>query len=529
MSQEILPNGIALPAAWPPRIDPDAAMPVPYLEDRPAVIPIDLGRQLFVDDFLIESTTLVRRFHQPEKHSGNPLLRPETELERQHGLCPAAGPFGDGVVYDPQDRLFKMWYQAGWFDGTALATSRDGLDWERPNLDVVPGTNRVIPNLNAMRRDGVTVWLDHEATKPDERFKMLLFTRYGEIGGALRAGDMHILTSPDGIHWNFRAQLGQSEDNNSFFYNPFRRKWVFSSRGVKGGLRVRYYSECDDFVQAPKREAWQRVFWAGPDRADEPDPSIGEPVQVYKVDAVAYEGLMLGLFQMHYGPPNQLAASRGIPKTTHLQVAFSRDGFHWQRPVRRPFITAARQAGTWDREYLTCAGGCCVIVGDKLHFYYSGFAGDETNTTNGEHWSGLYANCSTGVAVLRRDGFASMQAGDEPGTLTTRPVRFSGNYLFVNLDAPAGELRVEVLDEVGEVIAPFSATNCIPASGDATKLAVRWQGEASLAAVGRRPVRLRFHLANGRFYAFWVSSTESGASGGYLAAGSVGHPGIRDQ
>ena len=41
----------------------DRAFDPPYLVDPPAVIPIDVGRQLFVDDFLIQSTSLTRRFH----------------------------------------------------------------------------------------------------------------------------------------------------------------------------------------------------------------------------------------------------------------------------------------------------------------------------------------------------------------------------------------------------------------------------------------------------------------------------------
>ena len=44
-----------LPEVWPPQhLDPDSAepMPVPYLQHPPKVIPIDVGRQFFVDDFL---------------------------------------------------------------------------------------------------------------------------------------------------------------------------------------------------------------------------------------------------------------------------------------------------------------------------------------------------------------------------------------------------------------------------------------------------------------------------------------------
>jgi hypothetical protein len=81
---EVLYNGIVLPGVWPTdHLDPksDEPMPVPYLSKPPKVIPIDVGRQLFVDDFLIESTDLKRVFHQAEKYEGNPVFKPETETE----------------------------------------------------------------------------------------------------------------------------------------------------------------------------------------------------------------------------------------------------------------------------------------------------------------------------------------------------------------------------------------------------------------------------------------------------------------
>ena len=57
---EELYNGIRLPDVWPPRNMDDMSLselPVPYLENRPDVALIDVGRQLFVDDFLIEGNT----------------------------------------------------------------------------------------------------------------------------------------------------------------------------------------------------------------------------------------------------------------------------------------------------------------------------------------------------------------------------------------------------------------------------------------------------------------------------------------
>ena len=83
MAAETLSNGIVLPAVWPPEYNVSFyPMPLPYLsEARPEVLPIDNGRQLLVDSFLIESSTLERVAHTPVKVPFNPVLSPETQLE----------------------------------------------------------------------------------------------------------------------------------------------------------------------------------------------------------------------------------------------------------------------------------------------------------------------------------------------------------------------------------------------------------------------------------------------------------------
>ena len=141
---ELLYNGIRLPKQWPPLMDnsktgPRKPMRVPYLEHPPQVIPIDVGRQLFVDDFLIEHTDLTRTYHHAERYAGNPILKPETKLEIGEQLSsngnrgPSATLFQDGVWFDPKDQLFKLWYHAGVlnkFSKTAYVTSKDGLTWD---------------------------------------------------------------------------------------------------------------------------------------------------------------------------------------------------------------------------------------------------------------------------------------------------------------------------------------------------------------------------------------------------------------
>ena len=204
-------------------------------------------------------------------------------------------------------------------------------------------------------------------------------------------------------------------------------------------------------------------------------------------------------------------------------MGYSRDGFHFDRRDRTPIVAGTHRPGDWNRDYIHSCGGCCLIVGDRLHIYFGAFSG--VSPKLGTH---MYAGGSTGLATLRRDGFVSHAAGSKGGTLTTRPLRFSGSHLFVNAAAAGGELRAEVLDAAGNPIAPFSREHCVPVSGDATQQAVTWGNDGNLERVAGQPVRLRFHLRSAALYAFWVSPDRSGASHGYVAGGGPGFTAATD-
>ncbi len=521
---ELLYNGIRLPKEWPPRTqDPAnyAAPAVPYLDSPPAVIAIDLGRQLFVDDFLVAETTLERRFHLATKYEGNPVLKPETPWEICAPENAAACPKGGGVWWDAERQRFRMWYEAGWIGSICYAESADGLHWERVNLDIDPGTNRVLPA--SFHVDSWTVFPDYDTADPAQRWKLFVRGPGGNLPG-------YSFVSPDGIHWSEPVTTGDTGDRSTMFYNPFRKQWVYSLRSGSRG-RSRHYWEHRDFLAGAKWPAFDSylsgdcpVFWCGADELDPPDPVVQRRCQLYNLDAVAYESLMLGLFEIHRGPENDVCEKTGLPKITELSLAYSRDGFHWSRPDRRAFIPATRE-DTWDRGYVQSVGGLCAVQGDRLWFYYTGFRGDAQRLDRNWMKNGMYHDASTGVAFLRRDGFAGMVAGNTPGDLVTRPVRFSGEYLFVNA---ACELRVEVLDEEGRAIAPFTLADCVPVTGDSTLCRVVWREAESLAAVRGKPVRFRFQVRDGELFAFWVSDQENGRSNGYIAAGGPGYSGFTD-
>lgn len=518
---ETLYNGIRLTEPWPPRRAdfPSAAVRPPYLADPPAVVPIDVGRQLFVDDFLIEETSLARTFHAAKYVDDNPILRPSSPWETSDQYAaltktppnPAAMPFSDGVFYDPRERIFKMWYMGGYQQNTCYATSADGIAWHKPKLDVVGGTNIV----NSGHRDSSTVWLDLVERDPSRRYKMSHWHDHY----------LELFASADGIHWREMGRTAKTGDRTTFFYNPFRNVWVYSLRAEMygGSFRARRYWETPDLYAHTQWQPEEPVLWTSADVGDRARREYNVPAELYNLDCVAYESVLLGLFTIFRGE------GRDREKPNDVCVGFSRDGFHWDRSNREPFLSVSESVGAWNWANVQSAGGCCLIVGDRLYFYVSGRQG-----VPGSNMPGI---CSTGLATLRRDGFASMErkppgrvrriGGVAEGTLTTRPVQFNGSELFVNADVGGGELRVEVLNREGRVIPKFGIESCVPVRGDQTRIAVRWPG-VSLAALRGEAVRFRFSLTEGRIYAFWVSPSTSGASRGYVAAGGPGFTGLTD-
>jgi hypothetical protein len=376
------------------------------------------------------------------------------------------------------------------------------------------------------------VWFDPTDADPSKRFK-LWYTRPVRAGGTPGNNtEFELRFSADGIHWSDPVwKSGVIRDCSTVFFNPFRDVWVYSLKlrptiersGERqlAFVRSRAYLETPD-VMAP----WSTdkiVPWIGADKLDSPRNSmIGRQVlegqQLYNLNAVAYESVLLGLITIFH---DDGTGPEGRWHHNDTTVGFSRDGFHWDRRNRQPFLGPGSDRQGWNWTNIQPAGGGCLLVGDKLYFYCSG-------RNNKEGY--------TGLAILRRDGFASMDAGQEEGLLITRPVKFSGKHLFVNADAADGELRVSILQEdlsdfhnrESKALSPFTAENCQPIRGDSTIQRVTWKGASDLSSLAGKTVRFQFHLKRGSLYSFWVSPEESGASHGYVAAGGPGFSSNQD-
>jgi len=105
--------------------------------------------------------------------------------------------------------------------------------------------------------------------------------------------------------------------------------------------------------------------------------------------------------------------------------------------------------------------------------------------------------------TLRLDGFVSVSAGWNGGTLLTKPLVFDGSQLDLNFStSAAGGLRVELQDENGAPIPGFSLADCPTYFGDSTARKVQWTSDTKLSSLAGRPVRLLFELKDAELYAF---------------------------
>ena len=514
-------NGISLPTQWPPQrnyaSDIRRGMTPFYLNSKPEVIKIEVGRQLFVDDFLISSSTLQRKFHYPEYYSGNPVLSPDKDWEKQGANGGFAAPFSDGVWYDETDGKFKMWYMAG--GGTyatsgagitCYAESNDGINWIKPSLNLIQGTNIV---RRGSVRDASTVWLDKQETNPSYRFKMF------EVAGGAGKWQYHYLTSSDGKAWRDNSTPSDKiADRSTVYKNPFRNVWVWSMRHnvrVNSGdpytVRARDYMENADPVAGNKvAKADLSAFWFGPWPNEQKHPvyknNDGSP-GIYNQDATPYESIMLGLFSVWHGPENDVCNKDGVIKRNQIMLGYSRDGYSWTRDDMNPFLAVDDNLAAWNNGNLQSVVGSPLIVNDKLYFYLSG-----RKLVNGSEV------VTTGLATLRRDGFASMSGS---GELVTEKLTFKGEYFFVNA-CVNGNLKVEILDSTGKVIEGFSKDDCTAISGDKVNTMVTWKNNVTLKSLEGKVIKVKFYMTDGDLYSFWISDAQTGKSRGYTGGGGPG-------
>ena len=439
--------------------------------------------QLLVDDHVVdEMRGLTRTLNQLIKYSGNPIVRATQPWERRVSI------YGT-VMYDPEQELYRMWYQG--YGGTpytvCYATSKDGIIWEKPELGLVDFAGSRENNLVLDDACVFHVIKDSRDGDPGRLYKALFYEAHNP--------SVSVAFSSDGVRWTKHEGnpllTGTSDTHTLFGWDDSHGSYVAYVRpGLRDGTNIRVIgrSTSEDFLH-----------WTEPQVVLAPDDKDPPGLEFYGMPVFKYSGVYLGtLWAFHTHPEEPFVRTVG---TLDVQLAVSRDGVEWERVGNRaPFIPLG-PSGSMDQAMVYTAKEP-LVVGDELWFYYGASDSDHgLRRPNVAYDQRTFSIC---LAKLRLDGFVSIDADSEGGTLVTKPLRCEGGPLLINAYARRGGVSVAVLNEQGVEREGYRKLQCALFDGDSLAHRVTWRESLSLDSLRGQTIRLKFYLRSAKLYSFAI-------------------------
>lgn len=488
--------------------------------------PIDVGsrKQLFVDDkFIAQHRGIELTMNVPVKMN-QPVLASDIPWEGEPGA-----PIGwySSVIKDG-DKI-RIWGTGKAMlpvqmepDGPvialfAYAESTDGIHFTTPDPNLVAYDASKAEMGKHGRIGGVSVWIDPKAP-PSQRYKTQ--AKFYPPDG--RPSEFHIYSSPDGYRWTFFAKpaIGTCDTQSIAFWDDSMQRYLLYTRENPGAhtpkrRRVVRRLESVDLVQWDKE-----IFVLDADDVDKsiyntptPQPPVdyyGATVFKYPDDSPDSVYIMIAHAFWHWQrrPEEQRAGGYDdhkfefevlAPATLDDRLAVSRDGIRFSRMGDRRSFIPLGLSGSFSSKW-TWSLPNPIRMGNELWIYYFG--------ENRDHDGFVDPAASTRKtaidrAILRLDGFVSVDAAYTGGEIVTPLLTFAGSKLELNVDPGAGgSIRVELLDENDKPIKGFSRDDATPLFDNSVCLPVTWGANSNVASLAGKPIRIRFLMRDCKLYAF---------------------------
>jgi hypothetical protein len=488
----------------------------------PAMIDVGTARQLLCDDLFIapgrgyeQYPYGIRWVTVPARKHDAPLLEADPQFEASIAW----------VSLLKEGGIYRLWYNAGHTGRRGLvvsyAESADGLTFHRRHLGVVDGPEQAQNNivftggLNGVAQELGNVFVDPHAPAA-ERYKLVYSEWEGphvfDLPFTHNVGMLRGAASPDGIHWrryyeNFYGRYCDSQnvacwDETLGRFVLYHRSFSFyggvqaNATAIPAARRGRAIGrmESSDFRQ-----------WSNSEIALAPDFADGLNVDIYNSAYARYPGAQ----NCHFLFPSFYQHYEG---TFQVQVCFSRDNQRWLRPARTTFIPLG-EPGRFDSFIISAAPGFVQVDSDHYALYYR--SGDMPHggahiTLTDEERQRTQSRMSR--VTFKRDRIIGIEAQDEVGQFSTRPVRAAGNQLLLNIEplGPDAWLKAQLLSaETDQPIPGYTFDDCLPLTTDDLDAGVHWRGADTIgAAILQAPVRLHLRFQQMRVYAFQFTTSD---------------------
>ena len=407
-------------------------------------------KYLVLDSRIIESTKNAElTLGEVRKEKSNPLFVEDQPWEpRYDNMYP-------NVIYDEEENLYKCWYcpfivdqrttethpdrrkpsltpymdarPAGREEALLYATSKDGINWTKPNLGIVNFNGNSNNNIVSRGLSGAGVIKDELEQLPGRRYKAFYCSNSG----------YKMRYSSDGLNWGDEVALpgvGESDCHANMIWSPELKKYVgilrhYDPIPVTGNRKI------------ARTESIDSVTWTKSETIIEGTPQD----QLHDMVIFRDGGVYLGLLGCMNYPSKE--TRNGVRQ--HIELAWSPDSYKWHRiNPGTPFISNSKSN---NNEYgkMPYDWGCVfpsapVFVDDEIRIYYG--ASD---------WYFFdWRKGGLALATLDKNRWAGYEAINdiEPAIVTTAPLKLD-NHIHITADVGKGGLiLVNVLDQKGEIL-----------------------------------------------------------------------------
>ena len=414
------------------------------------ITPQKREKYLVLDSRIIESTKNAKLIlGQITKHESNPLFVEDQPWEpRYDNMYP-------NVIYDEEENLYKCWYcpfivdqrttethpeirkpsltpymdarPAGREEAILYATSKDGINWTKPNLGIVNFNGNSNNNIVSRGLSGAGVIKDELEKLPGRRYKAFYCSNSG----------YKMRYSSDGLNWGDEVALpgvGESDCHANMIWSPELKKYVgilrhYDPIPVTGNRKI------------ARTESIDSVTWTKSETIIEGTPQD----QLHDMVIFRDGGLYLGLLGCMNYPSKE--TRNGVRQ--HIELAWSPDSYKWHRiNPGTPFISNSKSN---NNEYgkMPYDWGCVfpsapVFVDDEIRIYYG--ASD---------WYFFdWRKGGLALATLDKNRWAGYEAVDDDSKaiVTTTPLKVDNNIHITADVGKGGLIVVNVLDQKGEIL-----------------------------------------------------------------------------
>lgn len=421
-----------------------------------------------------------------------------------------------------------------------LATSTDGLRWDKPELGIFERNGSKANNI-LLEDSGVSVFFDPNASS-DARWKMVCSNS--------------AYASPDGLRWSallpFRP-VATDDTKPVAYYDPSTKQYTIVVRrdlappAGKSGDVVRYIGRCDtddltDWEKNYNETGCPPIFGVDekdPDHVDiytsawTPYPSIDDPnvVHLYFPSMYAHfdssapfgfsnDGLLdIRLLTSRDGYNlSYVPASRNKGRSSYVSLGVNRCGSNASTPSVKggwcsPF-TGIENSTSPDTSGMYMASGYVNSLDDTEVYLY---ASAQPFTHGGDAGKQLWST-NTAIQILRtrKHGFASIEApydfsSSEMPSFTTTDVKIPecARDVVVRVNVETSVVGYVQVGIVGSD--DFAMTDGDPIQGNTVDAIASWNGgrSSSLSSIQGQTVSLEVGMRDAKLYSIEVGCVDA--------------------